>query len=115
MTHALPDRENTLSLLSEWKQHHTAVGKLMDGIEEAIGLNPNGPLFDTVWKLFDAYTGTLAVEVEDFDGWLEWFSNENDMGSNGMAAGFDGKTKPIKTLEHLYSLIAESHKRMGTK
>lgn len=108
---AYPDRENTMTLLTEWARHHAAVEKLMDGITETIGLDPNGPMFDTVWRLFDAYTGTLAVEVGDFCGWLEWYRDECEMGTKSMEAGYDGKTKRIKTLAHLYGLIAESRKR----
>lgn len=107
-----PDKEHSLALLKDWKAHHEAVEKLMDGIKVSMGLEPNGPLFDTVWKLFDAYTSTLSVELGDFSGeWLPWFCNENDMGRKGMEAGYDGKFKPIKTLAHLYGLIVEERKR----
>lgn len=71
--HPTDDREHIMVLLREWKQHHDAVDKLLGGLETTIGLNYGGPLFETVWKLFDSYTHTLAVEVGDFDGWLEWF------------------------------------------
>lgn len=100
-----------MALLGDWQKHHAAVEKLMGGIEDAIGLDPNGPMFGTVWKLFDAYTGTLSVEVGDFGGWLEWFQTENDMGASGGHAGYDGKTRKIKTLASLFWLIEESRKR----
>ena len=109
---AYPDRENSMTLLREWLQHHAAVQELMDGIKTSIGLDPNGPIFNTVWRLFEAYTDTLSVELGDFGGWLSWFYLENDMGAKAMHAGYDGKTRPIKTLAHLYTLIAESRKRM---
>lgn len=106
-----PDRDSTLALLADWRKHHAAVEKMMHGIQSSIGLDPNGPMFDTVWNLFDAYTSTLSVEVGDFDGWLEWFQAENDMGAKAMAAGYDGKLRKVKTLAHLYRLIEESRKR----
>lgn len=106
-----PDRENTLTLLKDWRDHHTRAERLMEGVKISIGLDPNGPMFETVWRLFAAYTDTLSVEIGDFCGWLEWFYLENEMGEKCMAAGYDGKVKPIKTLEHLYGLIAESRKR----
>ena len=105
------DRENTLVLLREWKQHHDAVAKLLGSLEATIGLNYSGPLFETVWKLFDAYTATLAVEVSDFDGWLEWFILENYMGGKALQAGFDNKMRKISTLEDLQWLLAESQER----
>jgi hypothetical protein len=82
-----------------------------DGIEASMGLDIDGPLFATVWKLFDAYTGALAVEVGDFTGWLEWYQSENAMGANGLAAGYDGQLIAIQSLDDLYRLIELSRDR----
>ena len=109
-----PDRENTMTLLTEWKQHHAAIEKLMDGIKQHMGLDPDGTMFVTVWALFGAYTDTLAVEVGDYCGWLDWYRFETEMGAKNMSAGYDGKTKRVKTLANLYGLIAESRKRKPT-
>ena len=106
-----PDRKNTLALLGDWQAHHAAIEKLMDGIKNSIGLDPNGPMFDTVWKLFDAYTNSLSAEVGDFGGFLEWFAFENDMGAKAMAAGYDGVLTPVQTLDSLFLLIEESRNR----
>lgn len=106
-----PDRENTISLLTDWKAHHTRTEKLMDGVNAIIGMDANAHMFSTVWGLFDAYTSTLSVEVGDFDGWLEWYYTENDMGAKGMGAGYEKKQRKIKTLANLYWLIEESRKR----
>lgn len=109
MTH--PDRENTLTLLGNWQAHHAALEKMLDGITASIGLDINGPMFATVWALFDAYTGALAAEVGDSGNWLEWFQSENGMGAKGMAAGYDKKVKPIKNLNDLWRLIEEGRAR----
>ena len=106
-----PDKENTLALLSDWAKHCAAVEALMAGVESSIGLDPNGPMFDTVWKLFDAYTGTLSVEVGDFCGWLEWYQADNDMGAGKKEAGYDGQLIAIASLEDLYLLIEISRER----
>lgn len=108
-----PDRKQTIALLTDWQKHHAAVEKLMDGIKASIGLDPDGPMFDTVWRLFDSYTDALSAQLGDFGDWLSWFYMENDMGTNCLSAGYDGKTKPIKTLANLYGLIEESRKRGG--
>lgn len=114
MTH--PDKEHSLALLVEWQANHDAVEKLMNGMETNIGLDPNGPLFNVVWRMFDAYTATLSVELGDYSGvWLQWYCAENGMGSKAMQAGYDGKLKQIKTLAHLYGLIAEARKREGVQ
>lgn len=106
-----PDKENTLALLGDWQAHHAAVEKLMDGITSSIGLDIDGPMFDTVWKLFAAYTGAMAVDVGDHGEWLEWYRAENEMGAKALAAGYDGVRNPVKTLDDLFDLIAESRKR----
>lgn len=106
-----PNRETTLALLGDWKAHHDAVEKLMDGIKDCIGLDPDGPMFDTVWRLFDAYTASLAAQIGDFGGWLVWYQAENDTGKRGHEAGYDGKLSKIKSLVALYWLIEESRKR----
>lgn len=114
MTRAYPDRANTLALLGDWQKHHAAVEKLLNGVAQSMGLDPSAPLFTTLWALFDAYTSTLSVEVGDFDGWLEWYYAENDMGARGMKAGYDGQVIAIASLEDLYLLIELSRQRAAT-
>lgn len=111
MTHVYPDREATIALLTDWHKHHAAVEKLMDGIEDTMGLDIDGPLFEIVWALFSAYTDTLSVEVGDFGGWLEWFCSENDMGAKKMQAGYDGQLIAIESLDDLCRLIEISRER----
>ena len=107
-----PIKPEALAMLKKWQSRHDETEQMMDGIQECIGLDPNGPLFNAVWAMFDAYTESLGVALGDgLNGWLPWFYMENDMGRNGFDAGYDGKTKPIKTIEHLYALILEGRKR----
>ena len=111
MNHAYPDREATIALLTDWQKHHAAVEKLMNGIEDTIGLDINGPLFEVVWKLFVAYTVTLAVEVGDYEGWMQWHFAENDMGAGKKQAGYDGQLIAIESLGDLCRLIEISRER----
>lgn len=106
-----PDKKNTLALLGEWQAHAAAIEKMMTGIKTSIGLDIDGPLFDTVWGTFNAYTRALAVEVGDLGRWLDWYYAENEMGAQGLGAGYDGQTIPIKTLDDLFELIAHSRNR----
>lgn len=106
-----PDKEHTLALLADWQKHHAAVSKLMDGTKAVFWANPDTSIFDTFWRLFEAYTSSLSVEIGDLDEWLPWFYSDNNMGEWGMSEGYDGESKSIETLEHLYELIAESRKR----
>ena len=113
ITTPYPDKTETLELLTNWAAHREAVDRLFLGVEKSIGLAVEGPLHETVWELFDAYTTLLEAQVGDFGGWLAWYVQENNMGKKAMAAGYDGKLRPIKTLVHLWQLIAESRKREG--
>lgn len=106
-------KTETMRLLNKWQAHHAALETLMDGVQRSIGLDPDAPFFDTIWKLFDAYTRTLAAQVGDEGEWMAWYQNENEMGAKKMNAGYDGKTKPIKTIAQLSELIAESHRRIA--
>ncbi len=107
-----PDRENTLALLTDWKKHHVAVEKLMDGAAAYIGIEPEGPMHDTVWSLFNAYTDTLAVEIGDYFEWLNWYCSETDMGKRSKAVEIHGKTRRIKTLAQLCTLIIQSRREI---
>jgi hypothetical protein len=105
------ERLNTLELLKAWKREHDAVQSLMDGIEAGIGhIHPENKIFHTIWNLFDVYTQTLQIAIDDQGAWCQWYMAENDMGK-GLEAGYDGKTTPIKNLAGLLRLIEESQRR----
>jgi hypothetical protein len=106
-----PDRENTLSLLGDWVKHHAAVSTMMDGIKQHMGLDPDGKMFVTVWAVFGAYTDTLAVEIGDYFEWLDWYRFETDMGKRSKeVTSLSGRTKRIKTIAQLATLIIESRR-----
>ena len=106
-----PDQAATLQILGQWQAQHDRVTSLMHGVNTALGLLPEGPLFETVWGLWSQYTQTIAVLISDGGDWLEWYFLENDMGDKGMQAGYDGTMRDIDTLEDLYWLIAQSRAR----
>lgn len=114
MNNEYPNRENTISLLAEWRKHHAAVEKLMDGAVTYIGIEPEGPMHDTVWRLFDAYTGSIAVEVGDYFEWLDWYCSETNMGKRSKEVQVNGKTKRIKTLAQLCTLIIQHRREIPT-
>ena len=74
-------------------------------------------------KLYDYCGGTveswcmeLVADLMDRiyspkDNWISWWIWETDMGKSKMKAGYDGKTKIIKTVEDLWWLICEEEKR----
>lgn len=74
-------------------------------------------------KLYDMCHGTIelwgidvATDLMDRiyspkDNWISWWVWENGMGKDKMKAGYDGKTKIIKTVEDLWWLICEEEKQ----
>ncbi|MEN9376000.1 MAG: hypothetical protein RL710_1157 [Pseudomonadota bacterium] len=106
-----PDKASAIELLATWKTNHDAVESMMNDVEKSIGLDIDGPLFFVVWGLFFHYTTAIGELIGDHGEWLPWFINENQMGKKAMDAGYDGKLRKVKTLEHLYGLISESRKR----
>ncbi len=107
-----PDKENTLSLLGDWQKHYTAVSRLMDGVEATIGIDQHGPMHKTVWRLFEAYTSTLAIEIGDYFEWLDWYESETDMGKLSHKCIVNGKTKRVKTLAQLCAVIMDERNRI---
>lgn len=103
-----PDKENTLSLLGDWAKHHAAVSAMMDGVKQHIGLDPDRAMFVTVWSVFGAYTDTLACEIGDSEGWLDWYRFECEMGKKSKAAFFGTNSIKVKTLAQLARVILES-------
>jgi hypothetical protein len=50
MTHAYPDREATIALLTDWQTHHAAMDRLFKGFAMYVGLEVEGPMFETVYS-----------------------------------------------------------------
>lgn len=107
MTRTYPDKANTLALLGDWQKHHAAVDRLFKGSAMYIGLDTGGPMFETVWDLFQAYTDTLAVEIGDYFDWLDWYCSETDMGKRSRTVVIKGKDRRIKTLAQLCTVIIQ--------
>ena len=105
-----PDKENTLSLLGDWAKHHAAIQKMMAGIKANIGLDLDGTMFVTVWAVFGAYTDTLACEIGDSEGWLDWYRFECEMGARSKTAFVGTKSIKVKTLAQLANVIIADRK-----
>jgi hypothetical protein len=73
---------------------------------ERVGvIDPNGPLFDTVWRSIEAIT----CVVDPYD-WIGWFANENEYGKNGLEVDIGNKTIKVKSVKDLYTAIKRSEK-----
>lgn len=108
-----PDKKQSLFLLGQWQKMHAGLETLFDGLKPSLGCVAESPLFETTWKLFDAYTSALSAQLGDTtpEPWMQWYAFENGMGSKKYPAGYDGKLKPVKSLADLYRLIVIARAR----
>ena len=90
-----------VKLLSPWKECYLALDKAT-GALTAVGFEPEAPILDSAWKVFDALTENMAKQIGDKSYILDWFAHENKMGGKGMKAGtVKGRHRAIKTLKDL--------------
>ena len=88
------------AVVAEYKRLSAA----MDAAAAAGCLDPNGPLFDAVWRSFD---GMLSL-VDEGDR-IRWFVYDNQCGKLGLApSAWNQKTRPIRTTKQLARLIGAS-------
>jgi len=98
------DSESKLALLTEWQAIVQAQESALEALDAALGYS-DGPLRQSYHTMQESYTRAIAQLVGDQGEWLEWFAYENDMGKRGHPAEYEGKIKPIRTLEDLLGLI----------
>lgn len=85
------------AVVTEYKRLDAA----MNAAYAAGCIDPNGPLFDSVWRSFDG-----LLNLVDSDGWIKWFIYENQCGEKGLNCSEPGKTpRKIKTTKQLAKII----------
>jgi len=91
-----------------------ALDAQLHALGDLVGSPIGSPLWDVVEKTFDALLDTTATLIGDTgapDGhgnWLSWWVWDNDCGQAGLAAGYDGNLRPIKTPDDLLDMIEEA-------
>jgi hypothetical protein len=104
-----PDKQRSIHLLEQWQKLHSDLDAVHDAAKKVFGCEPESPFFDTTWRVFDAYTRALSVQLGELSGtWLDWYQSENEMGAKGHEAGYAGKLNPIINLDGLYELILQA-------
>lgn len=92
-------------LLTPWRDCYLALDKATNALT-AVGFEPEAPILDSAWKVFDALTENLEKQIGDKSEILDWFAHENKMGTKGMRAGpVKGRQRAIKTLTDLVWLL----------
>lgn len=95
-----------LPLLAQWAARHAELSAQMDALAAPFGGDATGPLFDAVWRTWDAYTDQLAARVGDQAEWLSWYCNENDMGRKRLAVISGTRSLQVRTVRQLATVIA---------
>ena len=85
--------------------HYRRLDAACDAALNAGVMDPNGPLFEAIWKSFESMLALL-----DVDDWIIWFIHENACGDKALEAKGCGKgpRRPVKTCRDLARLIVES-------
>lgn len=76
-----------------------------EALRGVVGCDPDSTLWLAVFGMQDAIVKQTARLIGDECEWLQWFVFENDCGCKGLEAGFNGKTRRIKTAAQLAKLI----------
>lgn len=97
--------------LRKWHERLLDVEKRIELISEAIGLEVESPLRESVWALCGAYTEALETKY-DLIGWLEWWWHECHLGEKPQQARLEGEAlRVIKTIDDLISIISDDLKK----
>lgn len=84
------------ALIDNYKELNKAVDAAL-----AVGcLDPNGKLFDSIYRFIEP-----TLSIIDPSGWIEWYVYETKCGVQNTTVWVDGKSRKIKTIQHLYKLI----------
>jgi len=84
------------ALIDSYKELNKAVDAAL-----AVGcLDPNGKLFESIYGFIE-----LMISIIDSSGWIEWYVYETKCGVQNTTVWVDGKSRKIKTVQHLYKLI----------
>lgn len=92
--------EQQVELLKQWQDAITAVDAEVDKVMEVLRIDPECPLFESIWKLQDVYTQYLSDKLGLGD-WIYWYQYDNEMGKKGHEAGVVGNLRSIKSFEDL--------------
>jgi len=100
------NRGERVAIISKLVAEHQAIDGHFDVLAKTLGVSPDSPFFDDVFKAFDSYTAAVSTLVGDDFGWITWFIHENDYGKRKHEAKpSKGRTRKIRTVENLVDII----------
>ena len=116
-------RSDVLVLLSEWQTRHAALDDVFETLKASVGREPESPLWNAAWGVFEAYTEQLSHRLGDNEkdsvgnNWLTWYAFENDFGAKAMKAKAAHMKcgKPIRTVADLATLLGFTEPGKSTR
>ena len=100
-----------LKLLTEWCKKGIELDKAAKDLIKCMGISDIGycPILKSSYDIFNAYTASVAVQVEDTFGWLVWYDTDAHFGTakncRAAASAWNGKMKDIRTVKDLCEII----------
>lgn len=94
------NKKLTLEELHTILDSHIALKKVIDTAVEVGCLDPNGPLYNTVWKSFED-----VVSILDPNGWIMWHIYDNDDGERALKVKIHDVEFPVETRRDLLYAI----------
>lgn len=94
------NKKLTLQELHTILDSHIALKKVIDTAVEVGCLDPNGPLYNTVWKSFED-----VVSILDPNGWIMWHIYDNDSGERALKVKIHDVEFPVETRRDLLYAI----------
>jgi hypothetical protein len=73
------NKQLTIEELNKILDSYIALKRVIDSAVEVGCLDPDGPIYNTVWKAFED-----TVAIVDPYSWIMWYIYDNDMGERGM-------------------------------
>lgn len=65
-----------------------------------LGLDPDCDLFETMWKLFEAYKHEVALAINDsYLEWISWFIYENECGRKEFTIDITDRKGKVKVFK----------------
>lgn len=106
-------KKDHILLLNAWAAKRSRIDAEYEKLKSLFGADPECSPVKAMYDVFLEYTEVLADLVGDDEGWLEWYSWENDNGAKRLEAKASSwsKSKPIVTPDDLHSLIANKETR----
>lgn len=99
------ERATKLSVLETWVSSCKNTNKTLDVLHSTLGLSPESPICEVVYKLMEDYTKVVSDMVKDEDGFVEWFLYDTQLGEHPMECEIRGTKYLVSDANTLLTVI----------